>query len=95
MHEGIGVVGPLKLLETDADGAIEILKMLLEKQLFLLADQVHDVVVVTHDEHDVLLQDAKLLTTVMQLSQIDMQVDKAMLLYLVPVVNFNRDLAEV
>ena len=69
--------------------------MLLEELLLLRTDQVHDVVVITHDQHHILLEDAQLLTAHVQLRQVDVQIDKAVLLHLVPVVDLDQNLAQI
>ena len=66
--------------------------MLLEEKLLFLVDQVHDVIVVSNNQHDVLLHDAQVFSLLMQLGKVDMQIDEAMLLDLVPVVDFDQDL---
>ena len=69
--------------------------MLGEQLLLLLIDQVHDVVVVSHDEHDVLLEDAELLTSIVELGQVDVQVHETVLGHLRPIVYFDQDLAQL
>ena len=95
MHEGVSIVDPLEFLKTNLDGAVEELEMLLEELLLLITDQVHDVIIIPHDQHHVLLEDAQLLTALVQLRQVDVQVDKAVLLHLIPVVDLNENLAQI
>ena len=95
MHEGISIVDPLELAKTDLDGAVEELEMLLEELFLLITDQVHDVIIIPHDQHHILLEDAQLLTAPMQLRQVDVQVDKAVLLHLVPVIDLDENFAKI
>ena len=69
--------------------------MLSEELPLLIVNQVHDVIVVTDNEHDVLLKNTEGLSAVVKLGQIDIQVDEAVLCYLGPVVHLNQHLSEV
>lgn len=65
MHEAICVVDPLKLLQSSSDVLVEVFEVLLEKELFLVADQVHNVVVVSYDKHHIFLKKAQALAAIM------------------------------
>jgi len=68
--------------------------MFIEKRFFLLIDQIHDVIVVSHNEHDIFLENTKLLTAMIELGQVDVQVDEAVLCHLGPILNLNQYLAQ-
>jgi len=69
--------------------------VLLEEKLFFLINKVHDVIEVTDDHHDIFLSQAQCFFALVELRKVDVQVDQAVLLDLVPVVDLDHDLAQV
>jgi len=94
VHKCVSIVDPLESADTVGNVTIK-LREVFSKELFLfIADQVHDVIVVPYDQHDVLLKKAKLITSIMQLSKIYVQVDETMLGNLCPVLDFDDDFTQ-
>ena len=69
--------------------------MLSEKFPLFIVNQVHDVVIVTNNQHDILLENAEWLSAVVKLGKVDMKVDKAVLCDLGPVFDLDQHLSKV
>ena len=95
VDEVVGIAGPYQSRQTLLHVLVQLVQVLLEQVLFLAFDQVHDVVVVAHNQHHVFLQDAKLILAVEQLGQVDVKVHKTVLGDLIPVANLDQDFSEI
>ena len=95
INKGVCLSKPVEPTNTRLNELIERGQMVIEEFLLLLVDDLHDAVVVAHDEHDVLTQDAQLFLTGVQLDQRLRESDKTVRLYLVPVLNFKQQLQQV
>ena len=49
VHKGISIVDPLETADTDGNVDIKHKQVLSEEHLLFIANQVHDMIVVTHD----------------------------------------------
>ena len=68
--------------------------MLLEKRLFLLIDQVHDVVVVAHNEHHLLSEHSQTVLSACQAGELNWHVTHTLRSNLVPILNFLQYLVQ-
>ena len=89
VNKGIGGGAPVETLDTRLNGAVEHVEMLLKQELLLVLDRVHNRVVVTNDEHDVLSEDAQLLLLPKQFRNRVRYRDVAKGLDLSPVLDLN------
>jgi len=83
---------PVESLNTRFDGPVKAIEVLLEEELLLVGDGVHDGVVVTDDKHDILTKNSQLLLLAQELRDSVGYRDVTKGLDLGPVLHFNDDL---
>ena len=92
--EALVEVNPVLDVDTLSDVVIKLIEMLLEKVSLLLVDQVHDVVVVTNDQHDVLSVNSESVMFGRKSSKLDWHVDQTLGSNLVPVFDLDKYFVE-